>query len=637
MNRLNQITPSLFCYPDTCNVYLIRRNSRCLFIDFGSGGILNEFNSLGITKPDTVLITHHHRDQLQGLSSLPQKSSGCLHTIDTSASSDVGSLLPGLSVYVPHSESELIANADEMWLSREIMNNYNTRQDRFSSLTSIPIAGTLKDYSVFSWEGLSFYILPTPGHTTGSISILTEIDGISLAFTGDLLYAPGKVWSLAALQWSYNGGEGIPHTILSLLDLKDRGITMLLPSHGQPMDCPSSVMPTVENLIALKDFRRHNPRLLELREKPYEAITEHLLFNRTSMCNSYVLISDTKKAAIFDLGYDFMAGTAAGADRSARRPWLYTIPWLMSHYEIEELSVCFPTHYHDDHVAAFNLLREVYGTQVWCPEHFHTILENPQSFDLPCLWYDPIPVDLVLPSEGSILWEEYDIAIHPIGGHTKYSVCYEFTADDKKVLVTGDEYADDDGLFCNYVYKNLFEPEAFTAFASLYEQIMPDLVLTGHWSNFVPAPNYAAQLKARGTEVEKLHHALLPYEEYRAPSSDFCMAFSPYQITVSPGAQFAFTVTVNNPLVSCGGPVSGGCSLDEQSAPMLDLILPEGFLSLGKEPLSNKKDALTFLVKAPAVPVYRARISCNLIIDGRPLGQQAEMLVTVKAEPDSKG
>ena len=84
---------------------------------------------------------------------------------------------------------------------------------------------------------------------------------------------------------------------------------------------PDETIPeTVDNLGALMKLRRQNPRCFQLRERPYEQITEHLLFNRTSMSDSYVLLSKSGKALILDLGYDFMAGVAAGTDRSSRRP-----------------------------------------------------------------------------------------------------------------------------------------------------------------------------------------------------------------------------------------------------------------------------------------------------------------------------
>ena len=60
-------------------------------------------------------------------------------------------------------------------------------------------------------------VLPTPGHTMGSVTYLLERGGERIAFTGDLIYAPGKVWSLAATQWSYTQNEGPAMTVLSAI------------------------------------------------------------------------------------------------------------------------------------------------------------------------------------------------------------------------------------------------------------------------------------------------------------------------------------------------------------------------------------------------------------------------------------
>ena len=59
------------------------------------------------------------------------------------------------------------------------------------------------------------YALPTPGHTVGSVTYLVELDGRAVAFTGDLVHGAGKVWSLAATQWSYSGIEGLAATFFS--------------------------------------------------------------------------------------------------------------------------------------------------------------------------------------------------------------------------------------------------------------------------------------------------------------------------------------------------------------------------------------------------------------------------------------
>jgi glyoxylase-like metal-dependent hydrolase (beta-lactamase superfamily II) len=416
---MKRISESLYLFEDTCNVYVVINENEAILIDFGDGEILPLLKDIGVERVTGIWMTHHHRDQGQGLSRAVEM---------------------GIPIYVPHTEQDLFNKIDEHWQAREIMNNYNTRQDRFSLLDSIPIAGTLKDYSIIPVGKQQFQIIPTPGHTAGSVSILAMIDGESVAFTGDLIAAPGKVWSMSATQWTYNGAEGVPATIISLLDLKDRQVQMLLPSHGDPINQPEVAIDLlVDRFSKLLQYRQQNPRLLQLRDKPYENVLPHLLKSRASMSNYYVLLSDSGKALFIDFGYDFITGIAAGADRASRRPWLYNINRLKSDYGVKNIDAVLLTHYHDDHVAGCNLLRDVEGAEVWAAENFADILERPTDYDLPCLWYDPIPVDRVIPLKTSFQWEGYEITLYEQPGHALYAVAIAFEADGKKVLVQGDQ------------------------------------------------------------------------------------------------------------------------------------------------------------------------------------------------------
>ena len=85
-----------------------------------------------------------------------------------------------------------------------------------------------------------FFILPTPGHTLGSISLLATIDGRKVAFTGDLMYAPGKIQNLYDTQINYGGAEGIDLGIYSLARLRELKPAMVCPSHGDPLPDPDS-------------------------------------------------------------------------------------------------------------------------------------------------------------------------------------------------------------------------------------------------------------------------------------------------------------------------------------------------------------------------------------------------------------
>ena len=594
MKGYTRIREDLFCVEDSCRVYIIRRGDRCILIDFGTGMALQALEELGIHQVEAVLMTHHHRDQGEGLS-LAVKA--------------------GIPILVPETEYDLFVHANEMWQSREIFNNYNNRQDRFSILESVP-AQKMLDYDTLHLLGMEVTVLPTPGHTTGSISLLVPMQGELMAFCGDLLCAPGKLWSLAATQWSYNGGEGIPHTVLSLLELQRRGVQWLLPSHGERMEAETAIPPTVEKLARLRTLREQNPRLFQLRERPYEAITPHVLFNRTSMANSYVLLSQSGKAMIIDFGYDFMAGPAAGVDRSSRHPWLYTLPTLQEDFGVTRIDACIPTHYHDDHVAGFNLLRRIYGTRVLCSSTFADILENPQGYDLPCLWYDPIPVDQRLPEETEFFWEEYRLVLHPLSGHTRFAVAIEVEADGEKFLFTGDQYAGDEGTLPNYVYKNLWEWEDFSASAKLYRAISPDWILSGHWTKKKPDESFYQKLESIGTELSQLHRELLPENGEQNPSNDFSARFSPYQKEVAPGETFTDSVELLPP---------------NQETLWGEAVVPNGFTLLQTQ---RQKNWLEFTLQAPMEPQRRSRLGCRVWREGNCLGTQAEMLITVL--PDKK-
>ena len=119
-----------------------------------------------------------------------------------------------------------------------------------------------------------------------------------------------------------------------------------------------------DRLQRLIDMRTPEWRPADLRTAPWLEISKHLLRNRTSVANTYALLSDDGAALLIDYGYDFTTGLPAGTDRSSRRPWLETIPALKRQFGIDRVEVAIPTHYHDDHVAGLNLLRDVHGLAV---------------------------------------------------------------------------------------------------------------------------------------------------------------------------------------------------------------------------------------------------------------------------------
>ena len=606
-----RIADQLYLFRDTCNVYILCSGKEAVLVDFGSGDVLDLLAEIGVERATDVLMTHHHRDQGQGLKRAVQA---------------------GINIWVPHTEQDLFHSIDAHWQAREIYDNYNVRQDRFSLLESIPVAGTLQDYETRRFGEHALTVIPTPGHTTGSISLLVESDKRRILFSGDLIYGPGKVISLAATQWTYNGAEGVAAGLASLLDLQDRQIDVLLPSHGEPMENPKEAMTLlIERYWELLQRRKQNPRLIQLRDRPYQQVlplgegsngqgTPHLLMHRASMANIYVLLSESGKALFVDFGYDFLTGIPAGSDRASRRPWLYTLPALKAQFGVKKIDVVLPTHYHDDHVAGCNLLRRVEGTEVWAAQNFADILEHPSRYDLPCLWFDPIPVDHWLPLEQPIPWEEYTLTLYPLPGHTRYAVAVEFEVDGLRVLATGDQYQGDDGLAWNYVYQNRYAIGDYPATAELYRRLHPDVILSGHWQPLRVTPDYLHKITAKAEALDRLHHELLP-ETPDLGAEGFLARLSPYQVTVVAGETIPFEVEIRNPFPR----------LEEA---ILRVVAPPGWDVDPVEQTHQITGVQTFLfnINPPAdLTVRRARIAVDLTIAGQRFGQQAEALVTIMA------
>lgn len=608
-----QIGSGVFRYQDTCQVYLLRDGRRAVLIDFGAGEVLDHLADYGVEEVTDILITHHHRDQVQGLAR---------------------AAAAGIRIWVPPVERDLIAGVDEHWRTRPLDNDYDVRQDRYSLLQQVPVTGTVAEYRTRRYGPFEIHTLPTPGHTPGSVSYLVTLGGRRLAFVGDLIHGEGRVWSLAATQWAYTGfhenagREGLAATVLSCMQLLDHGPGLLLPSHGEPVgDPPAAVARLRAKLQELLDMTRRTPwDPEELLYRPWQPVTGHLLRNTTGAANSYALLSDSGTALLLDFGYDLSTGLPGGHDRSSRRPLLASIEALHRDWGIDRVEAALPTHYHDDHVAGFNLLREVHDTAVWSPEHIAAVLQHPERWDLPCLWYDPIPVDRELATGRPVHWREYRIGVHDLPGHTRYAAAYSFTADGRRILATGDQQNTgwQPGLqpeLLNYQYRNRFRIDDFARSAELYRTLRPELMISGHWAPFEVTDAYLDMLQQEGERLARLHRQLLP-REVDFGAEGFGARIAPYRSTVPAGGKVRLAAEVRNPF-------------PHRDTAVLHPVLPAGWSvepAVVRTAVEGHRTAMVeFVLRVPAsAPVQeRQRVAVDLTVGSTRFGQQAEALVGV--------
>lgn len=585
------VSPRVSCFRDTCNVYVLRaEDGTAVLVDFGDGRVLDHLEELGVERVTDVLLTHHHRDQLGGLARAAEA---------------------GIRIWAPPAELELIAGMDERWRRRPTWNDYDLRQDRFSLLRSVPVTGAAAEYRTQRYGGIEAYTLPTPGHTLGSVTYLVELEGRRLAFTGDLVLGDGRVWSLAATQWTYSGIEGWAATITSAAVLAEREPDVLLPSHGEPVERPQAALATLQQRMQrLIDLRLPSPwDALERVREPFEAITPNLLRNRTMFATNYVLRSETGAALLIDFGYD-VSTTATPTERTARRTLLWSLDALRRDHGVERFDAALVTHYHDDHVAGLNLLRDVEGAEVWAPANVAPILEHPERHDLPCLWFDPIPVDRAIELEQPFRWHEHELTLYPLPGHTRYAAAIGFEVDGKRILVTGDQQTDEAGgnSILNIQYRNRGVPEDFVASAELYRRLRPDLILGGHWLPFELTDARLRRLTDDAARFVEAHRDVLAEESFGVEG--FGARIEPYRL--SPGRNDV-TVTVRSPF-------------DRAETARVRLVLPDGWSAepAEREPeLEPRGEAeVTFTVEVTGPGVLAA----DLTVGETPFGQQAEAI-----------
>ena len=350
----------------------------------------------------------------------------------------------------------------------------------------------------------------------------------------------------------------------------------------------------MQGLIDLRDPMRFNA--VDRMRRPFDPITPHLLRNRTMFATNYVLLSDTGAALLIDFGYDVLT-TADSTERIARRTLLWSLETLD-----QRIEAAIMTHYHDDHVAGLNLLREVTGAEVWAPENVAPVLEDPERYDIPCLWFDPIPVDRRIPLEQPFRWHEHELTVYPLPGHTRYAAAISFEVDGTKILVTGDQQTDDGARsILNYQHRNRFVAEEFSTSAQLYRRLRPDLLLGGHWLPLAVTDDLLLRLSTDAERLRELHRELLPEEGFG--TDGFGARIEPYRS--KPGTT-EFTVFVRNPF-----------DRDETATVVLD----GQTRTVALAPHAEATVGFTVASDGPR------RLAADLTIGGTKFGQQAEAIV----------
>jgi len=205
------------------NSYLVPGDNGYLLIDAGSPGksksFFHKLKNRGITPNQIVLIvvTHVHFDHVGSLFHIRERC-GCPVAVHT----DEASLLQDAIVVIPPGTKFI--NKQLSIIGRKNMKAVS-RMLRFRSVQPDILVNS--DMPLESY-GFKAHIISTPGHSSGSLSIVTDS---GVAFTGDLMvnYYP---FELGPYFPPY--GDDVNLILKSWKKLLGMGVSTICPAHGKP-------------------------------------------------------------------------------------------------------------------------------------------------------------------------------------------------------------------------------------------------------------------------------------------------------------------------------------------------------------------------------------------------------------------
>jgi len=202
------------------NVFLISKNSRSMLIDTSTGGnfgrLVKRLRDLPVNTDtlSALILTHVHFDHAANAARIREQY--------------------GVRVIVPESEAALLesgrnAPLDGVFPITRFLYKLLNGPAILNRITFKPSRWDIavKDRRDLGDFGFNAYILPTPGHSVGSQSVIVDDE---IAIVGDALFGvfPGSVLP----PWAAD----VDLMVKSWKILLDTGCRLFLPAHGWPRD-----------------------------------------------------------------------------------------------------------------------------------------------------------------------------------------------------------------------------------------------------------------------------------------------------------------------------------------------------------------------------------------------------------------
>jgi glyoxylase-like metal-dependent hydrolase (beta-lactamase superfamily II) len=595
-SRVLEIAPGVRILRRAINTAVFERDGKTLLIDSGD---LEKFAA------QWALFTHHHPDQ----------ASGALRLAAT-----------GTKIAVPAAERRFFEDARTVWDNADsrLDHDYNCRPDLVTLRDPVPVAAAYKEGDIHEWQGLKFEILETPGHTDGSITYLVEISGKRIAFTGDLIYSPGRIHDFYSLQKAFPGMEGgywgfggaVDDVKASLDRVLAGKPDLLIPSHGVIIPDPASAVEqlksnldaVMENYLTTCAWRANKPGIYK---KATPAMLDPLpLVGYPKWCRDITyttkaLVADDKSVFLSDCGSPRVVEELVKLQRSG---------------EIGKIEGLWVTHYHDDHTESINLARRRFDFPVYAQKVLVDILEHPTAYQGPCLYPESVHVDHVLDDRQSFTWKQFKLTAFDFPSQTIYHDGLLVERDGYKVFFTGDGFSSRSFSDVCSQNRNFSGRDAgIQRCCRILLETKPDILMTAHWGPLAMTEEYLNKFISYLEARAKIYQQLLPYDDVNFGLDPYWLRAYPFRQRALPGAIVEMEARALN-------------HSEIRKKIQVSLNLPAGWQPIhttGELTIPPRTEGrIRFSAAAPDAPSRRRHIlGLSAVVDNQPIGEFGSAIV----------
>jgi glyoxylase-like metal-dependent hydrolase (beta-lactamase superfamily II) len=544
-----KLTPNLFVWTDTCNVYVLRNGDAALLVDLGDGSVLDHLGEIGVKRVEWVLFTHHHREQCQGAPRL------------------TGS---GTKLAAPESERALFERpGDFRKLNVSLGDAFTIHGSSFvrPPIQPIPLDRTFQTNGTFHWSGHDIRCLGTPGNSPGGMTYLLQQGNRSIAFSGDVMLDGAKMHTWFDTEWDYGFAAGIQSLRKSVARLAECQPTCLLPSHGPAVRRPGAQLRDYEKKLVHFEKLYLRGYVVEGASVAYQdkvsiptvvsnlvQVSPHLFkFKRPSFWGNFGLIlSDSGRALVVDFGL---------LDEKLLDD---ALEGMREHFGLKAIDAVIITHMHGDHFLEAPHLREKWGAKIWALDNMVDKMEHPERFDYaaPIQAYGKknpdgttmtgIRVDRAFKPGETFSWEEYRFTVDWMPGQTEFALCLHGMIDGRNTAFTGDNiFGDPDdpsqtGHEAMVAHNSAVLEEGYILAGEYLKRLKPDILIGGHSFVMDRPAAFIERYRRWAYDMRDAFRGLASQRDYRYGFDPFWVRAEPYRVTLRPGESAEVAVNLRN-------------------------------------------------------------------------------------------